>query len=278
MAHTFSLAHLTALSWTPPELIYNAKTLGFHHASLRIISMGVSRESDFNLVTNPALLDATKEALEVTGLSLYDIELAKIADDTSMQSHKETFAVAEQLGAKAVISSIWSDNEAYALEEFTILCDLAAEHGLTVQLEFPTWASVRNLDGVLRVLEKANRPNAHIMLDTLHVHRAGVTLEDIKKCPKELLTFAHICDGPLPVPDSWDTAELIHTGRDARLYVGEGGIDIAGIVSCLHEDAVLSIELPHIARAARYGTTEHVRRTLSTAREYLSKHNIALQA
>lgn len=276
MAHTFSLAHLTVLGWTPPELIYNAKMLGYDHASIRTISMGVSRESDFSLEHNPALFELTQEALHETGLTLHDIELAKIDDNTNARTFEGAFAAAQKLGARGVISSIWTEREAHALEQFALVCDLAANYGLTVHLEFPSWAAVWNLEGVRQMLDKVNRPNAAILLDTLHVHRSGVTLDEIRTCPKEWLTFAHICDGPLPAPARSDTAALIHTGRDARLYVGEGGIDIAGIVGCLHENAVLSIELPHVERAARYGAAEHARRCLVTARDYLRQHGIAL--
>ena len=276
MAHSFSLAHLTTLAWTPPELIYNASILGYDHASIRIISMGVSRESNFDLARDAELFARTKNALDETGLSLHDIELAKIDGTTDVRTYAGAFAAAEKLGAKAVISSIWTDETPRYLADFAAVCDLAADHGLSVHLEFPSWAAIWNLTRARQVLEHVNRPNAGLLLDSLHVHRSGVTLDEMRACPKEWLTFAHICDGPLPAPQRSDTTALIHTGRDARLYVGEGGIDIAAMVGCLHEDAVLSIELPHVERTACYGATEHARRCLVTARAYCGQHGIAI--
>jgi sugar phosphate isomerase/epimerase len=64
---------------------------------------------------------------------------------------------------------------------------------------------------------------------------------------------------------------LIHTGRDERLYVGEGGIDIAAILNRLPE-MVYSIELPHIERAKELGYAEHARRCLETSKNYFKTH------
>ncbi|MEG1825293.1 MAG: sugar phosphate isomerase/epimerase, partial [Cloacibacillus sp.] len=86
---------------------------------------------------------------------------------------------------------------------------------------------------------------------------------------KELFDMAHICDGPAEIPARTDKEALIYTGRDARYYVGEGTINIADMVKSLRPDTVLSIELPHLARSAEYGSTEHARRCLTTAKRYL---------
>ena len=274
MAHSFSLAHLTALGWSPPELIYNAHLLGYDMAGIRSISMGVQRESDFDLSRNKKLFDLTRQALQETGLALHDIELAKIDDRSEVRDYQKHLETGAELGARVVISSIWTDRRDFYLEQFATLCDLAAGCGLRVVLEFPSWAAVWNLRGAREVLEAVRRPNAEILLDTLHVHRSGVTLEEIKDCPAGWFRMAHVCDGPVPAPDRSDTASLIHTGRDERYYVGEGGIDIAGIVGCLSEDAVLAVELPHVERSENLGFTEHARRCLVTTQDYCKRHGI----
>jgi sugar phosphate isomerase/epimerase len=87
--------------------------------------------------------------------------------------------------------------------------------------------------------------------------------------PREWFHFVHLCDAPAEIPTT--TEGLIHTGRDERLYVGEGGIDIAGIVNRLPE-VPYSFELPHLARAKEIGYAEHAWRCLQTAKDYLAAH------
>ena len=44
------------------------------------------------------------------------------------------------------------------------------------------------------------------------------------------------------------------------------------MVKAMRPDTVLSIELPHLARVEKYGYTEHARRCLATAKEYLKNN------
>mgnify|MGYP003465836748 FL=1 len=57
--------------------------------------------------------------------------------------------------------------------------------------------------------------------------------------------------------------------REARLYVGEGGIDIAGILAHIPH-CVYSIELPNKVRHEEMGYAEHAARCLETLKAYLA--------
>lgn len=274
MARKFSLAHLTVLGWDPVEMIHNAAAIGYDYVSVRTINMGLSGESDYDISKNKKLFNGIKEAMDETGVRIYDIELARVAGGVDVRAYEASFEAAARLGAKGMISSIWTEDKPYYIEQFATLCDLAARYGLQVNLEFPTWACVWDLKGVMEVLETVKKANAGVMVDTLHVHRSRVSLEELAQIPRELLNLAHICDGPAEIPDRSDKDALIFTGRDARYYVGEGAIDVAGIVKTLREDTVLSIELPNIGCVAEYGYFEHAKRCLDTAKKYLSENGV----
>ncbi len=66
------------------------------------------------------------------------------------------------------------------------------------------------------------------MVDMHHFHRARDNPADLAALPREWFHFAQICDAPAEIPTERD--EMIHILREARLYVGEGGIDVAGIL------------------------------------------------
>ena len=272
----YSIAQLTVLHWSPPEIIYNARVLGYDTVSIRPIVMGVKGEHDFDLSRNQKLFDLTKQAMDETGIRINDIELARIGDGIDVERYESVFEAASRLGVKDIISSIWSDNRDFYLEQFAKLCDLADRYGMFINLEFVPWASVKNLIEVREVLGAVNKPNAAILIDTLHFHRSRVTLEELDACPKNLFRFVHICDGPdIPDPSSPTYKEdLIYVGREAREYVGKGVIDIAEIIKKLPRDIPLSIELPHLAKCAEWGPVEHVRRCLLTAKEYMKKNGI----
>ncbi|MDR1048673.1 MAG: sugar phosphate isomerase/epimerase [Synergistaceae bacterium] len=273
----YSLAQLTVLHWSPPEMIYNARLIGYDAVGIRPIVMGVKGEHDFDLAKNKELFKLTEQAIQETGVVVNDIELARIADGIDVGRYESSFETAAKLGVKDVLSSIWTDKKDFYLEQFAKLCGLAGQYGLFVNLEFVTWAGVKNLKGARDVLDAVKKPNAAIFVDTLHFHRSRVTLEELDACSKDLFRFMHICDGPKEIPDESSPTckeDLIHVGRDAREYVGEGAIDIAGIVKRLPDGILFSVELPHLEKAAKWGPVEHARRCLATAKEYMKKHGI----
>ena len=64
---------------------------------------------------------------------------------------------------------------------------------------------------------------------------------------------------------------MIRIMREARLYVGEGGIDVANILAHIPH-CVYSIELPNKERHEEIGYAEHATRCLETLKAYLAEH------
>ena len=265
----FSLAHLTVLGCAPPEMTYIAARAGYDYVSYRPIFFGLPNEPNYEMAENKDMLRQTKTALRDTGIKLLDIELARIYDGLDPAKYVPAFEVAAELGGKHVLSSIWTPRRKFAIECFAELCDLAKPFGLTVNLEFVTWADVKTLSEAVHVLQTVKKENAGIMIDTLHFHRSRVKLGELDKVPREWFHFAHLCDASPEIPSTKE--ELIHTGRDARLYAGEGGIDIASILNRIPV-VPYSIELPHLARAKELGYAEHAWRCLEAAKKYMIEH------
>ena len=265
----FSLAHLTVMGCPPPEMIYIAARAGYDYVSLRTIFLGLPGEPNYGLARNPELLAQTKRALAATGIRVHDIELARVKDGVEPKDYVPEFAVAAELGARAVLSSIWSADRTAYLDRFGALCDLAQPFGLTVDLEPVPIAAVRDLAGAVDVLRTVKRGNAGLLVDTHHFHRARDKAADLAALPREWFHFAQICDAPGEIPT--DRNEMIHVLREARLYLGEGGIDVAEILRQIPR-VPYSIELPHLERAHELGYAEHAFRCLETAKAYLAAH------
>lgn len=265
MAQQYSLAHLTVLGCAPPEMTYIAARAGYDFVSIRPIYMGLPGEPNYALAENPQMLKQTKRALADTGVRVHDIELARIHDDMYPTKYLPAMEVAAELGARAVLSSIWTTQREYAIEKFGEVCDLASTFGLTVDLEYVPIAGVNTLAGAVDVLRRAKRDNAGLMIDVHHFHRALDKPEDLDGVPREWFHFAHLCDAQGEIPA--DRAEMTRILREERLYVGEGGIPVAAILNRLPE-MVHSIELPHLARAREFGYAEHAFRCLESAKAY----------
>jgi len=267
MAWQFSLAHLTALHCSPPQLIEIASRAGYEFVGLRPIPVGARNEPLHPFATDRALFSRTKAALAATGVRLLDIEVARIIKEAKPRDYLPAMEAAAQLGGKHVLSSAWCDDLPYIQDFFVELCGLAQQFGLTVDLEFVTWSGIRTLNEAADLVRASRCANAGIVIDTLHFDRCHADLAALGSLPREWFRFVQICDAPAKYSTERD--ELIRIGRDARLYLGEGGIDVAGILRRL-PSVPLSIEIPNTTKLAALGAEQYARLCIETARSYLA--------
>ena len=267
MAWQFSLAHLTALHCSSPQLIEIVSRVGYEFVGLRPIPVGARNEPLHPFATDRALFSRTKAALAATGIRLLDTEVARIVKEARPQDYLPAIDAAAQLGGKHVLSSAWCDDLPYIRDFFAELCGLAQQFGLTVDLEFVTWSGIRTLNEAADLVRASHCDNAGIVIDTLHFDRCHADLATLGSLPREWFHFVQICDAPAKYSTERD--ELIRVGRDARLYLGEGGIDVAAILRRLPAGP-LSIEIPNTRKLAALGAEQYARLCIETARSYLA--------
>lgn len=271
MPRKFSLAYLTLPGTAPVDQIRIAKEAGYDYVSLRTIPMYLANEPEFIMEKDPELFKATKQALKDYDMKLMDIELARVREDLDT-NFEAAFEKGAELGATDVLSSIWTKDHAFNVDRCGQICEKAAKFGLNVNLEFVTFAGVTNLKEAVQILDDVKAPNLKIMVDTVHAHRSFVTPEELASVPAERYGFIHLCDCPGPVP-ALDDPEMIRVAREGRLYVGEGGADIAGMLKALPNNPC-SIELPNAAMIREHGAAWHAKRCLETAKAYFEQNGL----
>ena len=261
----YSLAHLTLIGVTPPELVYIAARAGYDAVSPRFIPMHVPGEFTQSPV-GKSQIQATKTALKTTGLKVLDVELARLTEDVDPRDFVPALELGGELDAQRMIMSAWTktrDDRNFLIDVYAETCDLARPYGISVDLEFPTFSRLRTLDEALDIVRAADRPNGGILVDTLYLHLSRVDLAELLHIPSELFHFLHVSDC---LPGIADTREgMIQLARDARLYPGEGWIDFKGIIERM-PPVDYSIELPNKARIKELGYEEHARRCLQHAK------------
>mgnify|MGYP002621107875 FL=1 len=267
MRRRFSLAYLTVPGVTPPEQTYIAARAGYDFVSFRLAHLGVADEPEFEPL-NPAVLRRTQDALRETGLSVLDVELARIVPERAARDYLPAMEAAAMLGARHMIASAWTkgkDDRDFVVARYAEICDLARPYGLTVDLEFPTFSRLGSLAEARDVVEAAGEPNAGILVDALYFHFSRCGQNELLALPRHWVNFIHLCDAGPEVPQDRDAMKRI--AREGRLYVGEGAIDLPTLAACLPE-VPFSVELPNARRTAELGHVAHARRCLDTARAY----------
>ena len=164
MPTSFSLAHLTVLGCAPDQMVHVAANAGYDHVSIRLIPLWTPGEPAY-LPENKAMLHATRVAIAATGVTVLDLERARIRRDIDPKSFLPAMEAAAELGARHVISSAWTserNDRDFVVERYGEICDLAAPFGLTVDLEFPSFSRLTNLQEAADVVRTAARPNGGI--------------------------------------------------------------------------------------------------------------------
>jgi sugar phosphate isomerase/epimerase len=267
---TLSLAHATLLDLSPPDLIRVAAAAGYEAAGLRLIPMGRPGEPRHALAEHPNHLRETRRALAETGVRLWDIEVAQILEGVNPRSYLPDLEAAAELGARFVLTNVYTPNHASAVDGFGALCDLARPLGLSIALEFVSFSDASTLTQAVSVLRSARRDNAGVLIDTLHWHSSQRPLSDLTAVPPDRVHYVHVSDGPRDVPAA--PAELRRIAREERLLPGEGGIDVAGILRHLPANIVYAVEAPNPARAAALGADGYARLAFDTTMAYLQAH------
>jgi sugar phosphate isomerase/epimerase len=265
MKAQFSLAHLTLLHCSPPDLIEVASKAGYDYVSLRPIAV-TPNEPKHPFGEDKNLLKLTKSALESTGIRLLDIELARILPDVNLQNYVPAFEAAAELGARHVLSSGWTPDRNYVSEKFAELCDLAKPFGLTVDFEFVTFAAMGTMADAAAVVRAAKRENGGICIDTLHYFRSNTTLAELDAMPKSCFRFMQLCDAPKEAPTTRDG--LIFAARADRKFVGEGGLDLASVINHL-PPMPYSLEIPNAKLALSMSPIDFAKKAIDTARAYI---------
>ena len=266
MDYEFSLAHLTALQCTPPEMVEIAAKAGYQFVSLRMTAV-TPNERTYPLMDDREMMKETKARLADTGIGVHDIELARMDPATEPESYLSFLEAGGELGARSVIAQLPDPERHRATDRFARLCDLAKPFGLNVDLEFITWLETPDLKAAEAVLQAANRPNAGILVDMLHFDRSRCSLEDLKNLPRKWFHFVHLCDADKEIPTT--TEGLIHTARADRHFPGEGDLNLREILDCMPV-VPYSLEIPNDALMKQLGPEEFARRAIRASKKYLA--------
>jgi sugar phosphate isomerase/epimerase len=266
MKHDYSLAHLTVLSLSPPQVVDVAARAGYRYASLRMTRVTIA-EPLYDLAHDRALMKETKARLDDNGIDVLDVELFRMDPKTEPDDFAPELNATAELGATNIIAQLPDPDRERAVERFARLCDLAKPLGIFVSLEFPHWTETGNLAEATRVLRAVNRSNAAMLIDMLHMARSNSSCEDLAKLPRSWFRFVHVCDAERQCPATIEA--MIRTARDERLFPGEGTIDLPGILACLPDHIPYSLEIPRVALTKAVGPEEVARLAIRVAQSHL---------
>lgn len=264
-----SLAALTVLELSPPQMVEVAARAGYSHVGLRLLP-ATPEEQHFPLLADAGLRRQTLQRLRDTGIGVLDVEILRLRPETRVADFDAVLAVGAECGASELLVAGNDPDETRLTDNFAALCDLAARYGLHPHLEFMPWTDARDLAQAARIVAAADRVNGCVLVDAFHFDRSASRLRDLAVLPAERLRYAQLCDVAGPRPHDMD--EILRQARNERRFPGDGDCDLVGLLRTLPAGIPLSLEIP-TRRLLEQGVTalERARMALDRSRDVLAR-------
>ena len=258
-----SLAHLTVLEVAPPALFDLAAEAGFQTVGIRILP-AVPGAVSYPL-SPPAVVEWRRRMADA-GVGIHDIEFIPLTPEVRVSAYASTLALAAELGAKRLnVSGDDPDFDRLA-ERFGSLCDLAADVGIGVDLEFMRFRIVGTLRQALDIIARAGRPNGRMLIDLLHLFRSGGTADMLREVPASAFGSVQLSDAPLEDPTD---AGIADEARQGRLFPGEGELPLRTLMDAVPRDIPVAVEVPTGGTHPELAPSERAAMACAASRELL---------
>lgn len=165
-----SLAHLSVLDATPPELVKVAAAAGFRKIGIRISATPSVGVPPYDMLGDTPVLRETLARLADTGVSVLDVEFLRFEPEVPQGIPEGFLEAGARLGAQYVLVMSTEPLEARTVERFCGLCDRAHQYGLHVCLEFAIYTGVKTLADADDYDEDPYKGSAPALADVMAGH------------------------------------------------------------------------------------------------------------
>ena len=181
---------------------------------------------------SPQVLRSVAARLDHHGLVVLDVEPVMLG---SADDHGEAIVdAAIELGAQHVlVASREADNGAVADRLATLAARTDGSY-VSLVLEFLPALGVRTFAQANSIVDQVAHPAVGVLVDALHLARAGETPEVLRSAPSGRLPYLQLCDAGAP-PDDLSPMGLIREALHGRLLPGEGELPLDRLLAAVPE-------------------------------------------
>jgi sugar phosphate isomerase/epimerase len=238
-----SLAHLSLLHLAPPELVRVARAAGFDRVgALRLTPTRDGRGHD--LLGDAGLRARTVAAVQDSSLPVLDVELLRLGPTTTAADTEPLLAAGAELGARHVLCTVEDPEHGRRAETLALVSALATTYRLRCMVEPMVFTEVRTPHEAMVLLDAADARDAGVLVDALHLYRAGGSAGDVAAIDPRRLPYVQLCDAHGSGPAASRQAAL-DEAVGQRLPPGEGDLPLGDLLGAVPPMADVSVEVPH---------------------------------
>jgi sugar phosphate isomerase/epimerase len=235
-----SLSPLTIIRATHREMVEAAAAGGFDAVGFRLIA---PRPGDpVHTIGGAAGIKDLRRLMQDNGVNLFDIESLWMSPITDPPSIRPALEVCAELGGRYLLVAGNDPDFERMVTNFAHIAQLAAEYGLKAAIEPTSFCTLSTLAQARELLRRTRAANAGVLIDTLHMVRAGETPASLAALDPALVAYIQICDAKAATPAS--PAELMAEARGDRLLPGEGALPLHAMLDALPAGLAIGVETP----------------------------------
>jgi sugar phosphate isomerase/epimerase len=259
MQTVFGLSPLDHIEW--------ASELGCQHVTFGLspVPRKLPDIAPWSLVDDLQLRCGTRASLRETGISLEVVEGFALRPQANSQDRAAELDIAAELGAKRITAVVMEPDRSRALDQLSILADLASQRGMQLLLEFAPPHAVNTLAGALATIREVNRPNFRLVIDAMHFFRTKGTVEDLLSVEPALISYVQLCDAPRSSDEDY-----LQEACFRRKAPGDGELPLVDLMRAIPAGVPIGLEVPIRAEAEK-DLKLTIARIVSTGRRVLDQ-------
>jgi sugar phosphate isomerase/epimerase len=261
-----SLAHLSELDVPPLELVELAARAGF--ASIGLRTSPASPGGVAYPLRTEAEQAEMRRRLAANGVAVLEVEMVPLSEQPRIPDYRPMIEAGAAIGASRLTVGGDSADFSAVAEKLAEMCELAAPYGVAVDLEFMPFRPVQSLAHAVDVLERAKHPNAHILIDALHVFRSKSAIAQFATIDPAMIGPFQICDAPALPP-----ADLVAEARTRRLLPGHGELALSELIDALPNGTRFGVEVPLASQRPDLDSGARLALLVSATREFLKRRS-----
>jgi sugar phosphate isomerase/epimerase len=238
----------TVFGLSPLDHLRFAAELGCSHVSFGLLPVPwkLPEITPWSLLDDGGLRRATKAALRDTGISLEVVEGFALRPQADSNDRATDLDIAAELGGKRITAVVMEPDRSRALDQLSILADLASQRGIQLLLEFAPPHAVNTLAGALATIRDVNKSNFRLVIDAMHFFRTKGTVEDLLRIDPALISYVQLCDAP------WSSSEdYLQEACFRRKAPGDGELPLVDLMRAIPTGVPIGLEVPIRAEAEK---------------------------
>jgi sugar phosphate isomerase/epimerase len=262
------IEHQTALGLPPVELVALAAKLECPYLGIVLSTRPYNPHEypPYSLLQDAALRRRMIAAMDDSGVSVFLGDGLVVYPDLDVRAYERDLDVLAELGTSQVNTVSFDPSLARSVDGFALIAGMAAARGMSTTVEFAPSLTLKSLDAALDAVRQVGRPDFGLLIDTMHLIRAGNTAADLAAVDPSLIRHVQLSDNTVRQRGAVYREDSID-----RMVPGEGELPLRDILAAVPRGVPVGLEVPMLSRAlAGESTQDSARRCVQGARALLA--------